>query len=73
MCKWQAQTQDVVGTVTGLCKIYEKRKTNVSNKKTALFFLILAILMVLFFPFQNPEQRPERSGQIMAGEYRDRC
>jgi hypothetical protein len=31
----------------------------VSNKKTALFFLILAILMVLFFTFQNPEQSRE--------------
>ena len=27
-----------------------------SNKKTALFFLILVILMILFFTFQNPEQ-----------------
>jgi VanZ family protein len=36
----------------------------VSNKKTALFFLILAILMVLFFTFQNPEQSRDLSEAV---------
>lgn len=32
-----------------------------SNKKTALFFLILVVLMVLFFTYQNPEQSRDLS------------
>lgn len=35
-----------------------------SNKKTAFFFLILAILMILFFTFQNPEQSRDLSKAV---------
>ena len=35
-----------------------------SNKKTSLFFLILAILMILFFTFQNPDQSRDLSEEI---------
>ena len=44
--------------------IEKQRKTNVSNRKAALFFLTMAILMVLFFTFQNPEQSRDLSEAV---------
>lgn len=56
-----------------MCKFYVanacgkqtiKGKEDVSNKRKALFFLILAILMILFFTLQEPEKSRDLSETI---------